>query len=157
MRAAPCWDPWVWEDSIAATRGALSICVRRRGSRTHRPSFKGLRVRSSIARRPPCCSYHVLRGRRWCRRDVDRAARAGQMVAVPSRRTCCAHHGRICERGVWRSVQVPDASHRSSPARPVAGLQAHPQERGLSANEGYRGLQAGRYVRAKRWQTLILT
>src|SRR5438552_17198468 len=30
MRAAPCWGPWVFDNSMVAARGALSICVRRR-------------------------------------------------------------------------------------------------------------------------------
>src|SRR5437870_2766334 len=28
MRAAPCWGPWVRDNSMVLARGALSICVR---------------------------------------------------------------------------------------------------------------------------------
>src|SRR5437867_2456501 len=52
MRAAPCWGPWVRDNSMVLARGALSICVRRRArNQTQHPVPKRTPLNLQIVRR----------------------------------------------------------------------------------------------------------
>jgi hypothetical protein len=69
---------------------------------------------------------------------VEDSTRAGQMVALPGRRTRCPHHGRIGESCSLRAFRVPDNESLFAPVPATFLLQAHPEEEGLSEKQGDR-------------------
>ena len=73
---------------------------------------------------------------------VDCSARAREVVAVPGRGACCSHHGGIGERGVRRSVEVPDDSFLYSTDRSRSHVQTHPQKKCVSQNENRRSVRS---------------
>src|SRR5438067_1723788 len=85
------------------------------------------------------CSHRPDRIGRTNRFGMGRSARAGQVVAKSDRRARRPLARRIGAGGIRTTVEIPEASKRSSPGRSRAGFQARAEEGGLSESENEQG------------------